>query len=131
MQVEWYGQSAFALRAPRATVFVDLFGDMSGLAACGMRFEYEQAAAIGRVDLALLPVGGGPTMDGRLAAAIARRIEATRVVPMHYRTHRTDFLGPADVLLDELGEVRGTGASSFDAALPDGAGPVAVVLDAP
>src|SRR5436309_6343341 len=40
MQVEWFGQSAFRLVAPEATVFVDPFGDMSGLAARGMRFDY-------------------------------------------------------------------------------------------
>ena len=42
MQVEWYGQSAFALtrREPRR-VFIDPFGDMSRpLAARGIAFEY-------------------------------------------------------------------------------------------
>ena len=33
MQVEWYGQSAFRLAAGRTTVFIDPFGDVSGLAA--------------------------------------------------------------------------------------------------
>ena len=40
MQVEWYGQSAFRLAAGDATVFIDPFGDTSGLAARGIRFEY-------------------------------------------------------------------------------------------
>ena len=30
MHVEWYGQSAFTLTGPEATVFIDPFGDMSG-----------------------------------------------------------------------------------------------------
>ena len=41
MQVEWYGQSAFALSTSEETVAIDPFGDMSGLAkARGMRFDY-------------------------------------------------------------------------------------------
>jgi L-ascorbate metabolism protein UlaG (beta-lactamase superfamily) len=40
MRIEWYGQSAFALTTPDATVFIDPFGDMSAAAARGMRFEY-------------------------------------------------------------------------------------------
>ncbi len=40
MQVEWYGQSAFRLAGGSQTVFIDPFGDLSGLAARGMQFEY-------------------------------------------------------------------------------------------
>ena len=40
MQVEWYGQSAFRLSGPDATVAIDPFGDMSALAARGVRFDY-------------------------------------------------------------------------------------------
>jgi L-ascorbate metabolism protein UlaG (beta-lactamase superfamily) len=222
MQVEWYGQSAFALRAPEATVFVDPFGDMSALAGRGMRFDYppiedvaadlvlvthehsdhnataviggdppilrstagrlqspigevlaiasehdaaagtkrgpntifvfelgglrvahfgdfgqadlrdEQVEAIGRVDLAFLPVGGGPTMGGVLAADIAHRIGARWAIPMHYRTPRIDFLAPGTEFLAELGAVHRVGAGTCDtAALPDGNAPLAVLLDPP
>jgi L-ascorbate metabolism protein UlaG (beta-lactamase superfamily) len=222
MQVEWYGQSAFSLRAPEARVFVDPFGDMTGLAARGMRFDDppirgveadvllvthehsdhnavgtigggprilrstagrlqspigevlavasehdpvagtkrgpntifvfglaglriahfgdfgqadlrdEQVAAIGRVDLAFLPVGGGPTMGGVLAADIAHRIGARWVIPMHYRTPRIDFLGPPDEFLAEIASVHRVGAPACETrALPAGDGPLAVVLDAP
>lgn len=222
MHVEWYGQSAFALTAPEATVFIDPFADMSALAARGMRFDYppienvsadlllvthehvdhngvesvagdpavlrstagllaspigdivavasehddaagtkrgpntifvfdlgdlrvahfgdfgqadlrdEQAEAIGTVDLAFLPVGGGPTMGGELAAAIGRRIGARWLVPMHYRTHRTDFLDTADAFLGQFSDVHRPGASTFDTdALPAGGVPLAVVPDAP
>jgi L-ascorbate metabolism protein UlaG (beta-lactamase superfamily) len=39
MQVRWFGQSAFLIRADRR-VFVDPFGAMEGLASRGMRFDY-------------------------------------------------------------------------------------------
>jgi L-ascorbate metabolism protein UlaG (beta-lactamase superfamily) len=222
MHVEWYGQSAFRLAAPDATVFIDPFGDMSPLTGRGLRFDYppiehveadlllvthehldhngveailgdppvlrstagrldspigdvvavasehddaagtkrgpntifvfslgglrvahfgdfgqaalrdEQAAAIGTVDLAFLPVGGGPTIGGELAAAIAAQIGARWVVPMHYRTHRTDFLEPADGFLGRIRDVHRPQAATFDTdALPVAGGPVAVVPDAP
>jgi L-ascorbate metabolism protein UlaG (beta-lactamase superfamily) len=221
MQVEWYGQSAFALRATAATVFVDPFGDMSALAARGMRFDYppiegveadlllvthehadhnataviggeppvlrstagrlqspvgevlavasehddvagttrgpntifvfeldglrvahfgdfgqadlrdEQAAAIGHVDLAFLPVGGGPTMGGVLAADIAHRIGARWAIPMHYRTRRIDFLEPADEFVARVATHRVAACACDTAALPDGDGVLAVLLDAP
>ena len=222
MQVEWYGQSAFALSAPEAAVFIDPFGDMAAAAARGLRFDYppiagvaadlllvthehadhnnvdaiggdpailrstagrlqspigevlavasehdtaagtergpntifvfelgdlrvahfgdfgqaglrdEQAAAIGTVDLAFLPAGGGPTIDGARAAEIAGRIGARWVVPMHYRTPRVSFLEPVDGFLAHMSEAHHAGATSFDTdALPQAGAPVAVVLDAP
>jgi L-ascorbate metabolism protein UlaG (beta-lactamase superfamily) len=222
MHIEWYGQSAFALKAPDATVFIDPFGDMSAAAARGLRWEYppiegvpadvllvthehsdhnatdaiageppvlrstagrldspigevlavasehdaaagtergpntifvfdlgglrvahfgdfgqaalrdEQAAAIGTVDLAFLPVGGGPTMDGEQAAAIAERIGARWVVPMHYRTQRIDFLSGADDFLARVPEVHRPAATAFDTDdLPAAGALLAVLPDAP
>jgi len=91
-----------------------------------------QAAAIGIVDLAFLPVGGGPTIDGEQAAVIARRIGARWVVPMHYRTHRTDFLAPVDGFLDHVAGVHRVGASAFDTdGLPAAGPPLAIVPDTP
>lgn len=53
MQVEWYGQSAFSLNAPEATVFIDPFADMSSLAGRGLTFEYPPIEA-DDVDLLLI-----------------------------------------------------------------------------
>jgi L-ascorbate metabolism protein UlaG (beta-lactamase superfamily) len=80
MRVEWFGQSAFALSAPEATVFIDPFDEMS------------RPAAIGAVDLVFLPVGGGLTIGAEGAAAIVAELGPRWAVPMHYRTHRTSFL---------------------------------------
>jgi L-ascorbate metabolism protein UlaG (beta-lactamase superfamily) len=41
MQIEWYGQSAFALRGEEATVAIDPFGDMAPLLrGRGLQWEY-------------------------------------------------------------------------------------------
>jgi L-ascorbate metabolism protein UlaG (beta-lactamase superfamily) len=202
MRVEWFGQSTFRLTAGDVTVVIDPFGDVSSLAARGMRFDYpplsgvtadlllvthehldhnaveavggspclirssagtfadtpvgtvvgvasehdtvagsqrganvmyafsldgvrvahlgdlgqsilrgEQAAALGKVDLLFVPVGDGPTIGASLAAEIAGTLGARWVVPMHYRTHRTNFLETADAFLERFASVSRPGAS--------------------
>lgn len=63
----------------------------------------EQRAAIGDLDVLIVPVGGGPTIDGRQAGAIVRELRPRLVVPMHYRTDKLNFLDPPDAFLDALG----------------------------
>src|SRR4051812_15888448 len=53
MQVEWYGQSAFRLAAASGTVLVDPFGDVSGLADRGIKFEYPPISGV-QADLVLV-----------------------------------------------------------------------------
>src|SRR5262245_38551327 len=186
MHVEWYGQSSFRLQDGDTTVFIDPFGDMSGLASRGLEFNYppiegveadlllvthehrdhnvveviggdpailrstagthdspigtvtgiasehdpsagtqrgpntifvftlggvkvahfgdfgqsvrrpEQAEGLGDVDLLIVPIGGGPTIGAELAHAIAQQTNARWVLPMHYRTHRINFLDTED-----------------------------------
>jgi L-ascorbate metabolism protein UlaG (beta-lactamase superfamily) len=222
MQVKWYGQSAFRLSSEETTVFIDPFGDISGLESRGLQFDYpaitgveadlvlvthehadhngveaisgspavlrstagrlespigevlavasehdesagiergpntifafsldgvrvahfgdfgqrelrpEQAEALGSVDLLLVPVGGGPTIGADQAVAIAERLGARWVVPMHYRTARVNFLDPPEAFLERMPEVQWLDTSDFDTAdLPEGARPLAVVPAAP
>src|SRR6185437_600317 len=53
MHVEWFGQSAFALTAPEAKVFIDPFADLSPMTSRGMKFDYPAISAEG-VDLLLV-----------------------------------------------------------------------------
>ena len=92
----------------------------------------EQAAAIGTVELLFLPVGGGPTIGASAAAEIAERIQPRWVVPMHYRTHRTDFLEGEEEFVGLMPRVERLDAAGFDTAdLPADGGPIAVVPAAP
>jgi L-ascorbate metabolism protein UlaG (beta-lactamase superfamily) len=216
MHVEWYGQSAFRLKAGDQTVFIDPFGDVSGLAARGIRFEYppirdvsadlllvthdhldhnatevvggdprilrtpgthedvigiasehdpeagtkrgpntifaftldgvrvahlgdfgqtalrdEQAAALGSVDLLFVPIGDGPTIGAELAAEIAGRVQARWIVPMHYRTERTDFLEPADDFLARFAHVARLESPRFELDELPAERPLVVVPAAP
>jgi L-ascorbate metabolism protein UlaG (beta-lactamase superfamily) len=221
MHVEWYGQSAFRLKGRDKTVFIDPFGDMSGIAARGITWEYpaidgveadlllvthehgdhnaveviggdpailrstagthespvgtvtgvasehddvagtqrgpntiflfdldgvrvahfgdlgqtalreEQLAAIGSADLVFVPVGGGPTIGGTLAAQIASRLGAKWVVPMHYKTERISFLEPVDEFEQAFANVAKLESAAFETdELPDER-PLAVIPAAP
>jgi L-ascorbate metabolism protein UlaG (beta-lactamase superfamily) len=222
MQVEWYGQSTFRLSAEGKSIVIDPFGDLSGLAARGMQFDYpplqnvtaelvlvthehadhngvesvggdplvlrstagrlespfgevlavasehdtaagtergpntifvfdfdgvrvshfgdfgqaglreEQATAIGKVDLLFLPVGGGPTIGAEQAPAIAERLGARWVVPMHYRTPRIGFLDTAEDFLARMPHVEHTNSPIFETSqLPVHDGPLTVVPAVP
>lgn len=92
----------------------------------------EQAEAIGSVDLLIVPVGGGPTIDGSKATEIADRLGARWVVPMHYRTARVDFLEPVDGFVERMQEPRRLDGPAFDSdELPADAERLAVVPAAP
>ena len=219
MQLEWYGQSAFALRAGGRTVALDPFGDVSVLHGRGIRWEYppiagltadlllithehvdhngagavggdpvviratagthrsplgevvgiasehdavagtlrganvmfaftfdgvrvahlgdlgqpalrpEQEALLSDVELLMVPVGGGATIDAGQAAAIVERVAPRWIVPMHYRTERIGFLEPADGFLERYAHVVRAGSPRVE--LPDGDGPIVVVPASP
>ena len=92
----------------------------------------EQRAAIGGVALVFLPVGGGPTIGGEAAAAMARQLGPRWVVPMHYRTERIGFLETADEFLAAMGETVRLQDTAFEtSSLPQEGGPTAIVPAAP
>jgi L-ascorbate metabolism protein UlaG (beta-lactamase superfamily) len=92
----------------------------------------EQAAAIGRVDLVFLPVGGGPTIDAAGAAAIVAELGPRWVVPMHYRTPRIGFLETEAAFVERMPHAHRVDATAFDTAeLPAADGPLVVVPAAP
>lgn len=91
----------------------------------------EQAAAVGEVDLLLLPVGGGPTIGADGALAIVEALGPRWVVPMHYRTPRIGFLETAGAFLERMPAVHRLEGPAFETAVLPDAGPVAVVPAAP
>lgn len=52
----------------------------------GEDLSNEQIAALGKLDILILPVGGFYTIDGDAAAALVRRVNAHTVIPCHYKT---------------------------------------------
>jgi L-ascorbate metabolism protein UlaG (beta-lactamase superfamily) len=91
----------------------------------------EQAAAIGALDLLLVPIGGGPTLDAEQAAQVVERLRPRWIVPMHYRTHRVDWLEPPDAFLERMAHVVRLPTPEFDTAELPGDTPLTVVPAAP
>jgi L-ascorbate metabolism protein UlaG (beta-lactamase superfamily) len=61
--------------------------------------------ALGPIDIALIPVGGGSGLSSSQAAEVISLLEPSIVVPMHYRTEalRGLELDPVDRFLREMG----------------------------
>ena len=91
----------------------------------------EQAAALGALDLLLVPIGGGPTLDAEQAAQIVERQGPRWIVPMHYRTHRVDWLEPPDDFLERMANVLRLPSPEFDTAELPGDTPLTIVPAVP
>jgi L-ascorbate metabolism protein UlaG (beta-lactamase superfamily) len=64
----------------------------------------EQVEAMGGIDILLVPVGGGNTLDATAAAETVSLLEPKLVIPMHYATPATTRkLDPLDRFLKEIG----------------------------
>jgi L-ascorbate metabolism protein UlaG (beta-lactamase superfamily) len=116
---------AFALDGLRFAHFGD-FGQSA--------LRPEQRAALGEVDVLMLPVGGGPTIGADPAAALVRELAPRLVIPMHYRTEAIDFTEPPDAFLAAVeGDVRHLGASDaeVDELLGTNGRPVVAMLAPP
>ena len=113
------------------TLFVFSFGGMrvahlGDLGQAALRDA--QLAALGKVDLLIVPVGAGPTIGAREAMEIVEAVEADLVVPAHYRTERISFLEPVDAFAGRFATVHRADAPAVDIdALPGGEGPVLVL----
>jgi L-ascorbate metabolism protein UlaG (beta-lactamase superfamily) len=67
----------------------------------------DQKAALERIDVLFVPVGGRTTVDAAGAAALVKEIQPKVVIPMHYGTPRTRFfefdpLGPFQALFEKV-----------------------------
>jgi L-ascorbate metabolism protein UlaG (beta-lactamase superfamily) len=129
-----HDEAAGTERGPN-TIFVF---ELDGVRVCHMGdfgqsgLREEQAAAIGEVDLMILPVGGGPTIGAEGAKAIVERLAPRWVVPMHYRTSRIGFLETEEAFLELMTRVERLPGPVFDTVeLPVEDVPVVVVPAAP
>ncbi len=70
--------------------------EIDGLNVChagdlGHLLTDEQTAAIGEVDIILIPVGGFFTIDAKTADRVCDQLKAKVIIPMHYKTDKLDF----------------------------------------
>jgi len=77
----------------RNTVFV-FEADRLRVCHCGDLghvLTLQQAAAVGKVDVLLVPVGGTFTVDAAAAHKIVEQLAARVTIPMHYKTDKLGF----------------------------------------
>jgi L-ascorbate metabolism protein UlaG (beta-lactamase superfamily) len=57
----------------------------------GHTLSGEEVEAIGSVDLLLLPVGGGYTIDSKAASEVALQLNPSIIIPMHFKTEKCEL----------------------------------------
>ena len=90
----------------RNTVFLIEVDDVRvcHLGDLGHRLDDASLEVIGSVDVLLVPVGGGNSLDASRAAEVVRQIEPRMVVPMHYAVPAVKKeLDGVDRFLKEMG----------------------------
>ncbi len=66
----------------------------------GHSLSAEQQAAVGEVDVLLIPVGGYFTIDAGDATQVVNLLQPSVAIPMHYKTAQVDFpIAPVDGFL--------------------------------
>ncbi|MFC2122481.1 MBL fold metallo-hydrolase, partial [Bacteroidota bacterium] len=51
----------------------------------------EQAAALGKIDILIIPVGGYYTIDAEVATRVVDKLAPKLVIPMHFKNDKCDF----------------------------------------
>ena len=101
-----YHDTAGGVEHGRNTVYVIELDEVRvcHLGDLGHGLDDGMLGAIGNVDLLLVPVGGGRTLDGARAAEVVRQVEPRMVVPMHYALPAIKKeLAPVERFLQEMG----------------------------
>ena len=101
-----YHDAAGGAEHGRNTVYVIELDEVRvcHLGDLGHALDDRALETIGNVDVLLVPVGGGCTLDGATAATVCRQVEPRYVVPMHFGhpALRTE-LAPVERFLKEMG----------------------------
>ena len=116
MEVEWYGQSAFRLSADGTTVFIDPFGDVSGLESRGIKFEYPAISGV-EADLLLVThehmdhngveaIGGDPALLRSTAGKLESPIGEVVAVASEHDSAAGTERGPNTIFVFSFDGVR-------------------------
>ncbi|GFZ33019.1 MBL fold metallo-hydrolase [Clostridium zeae] len=68
----------------------------------GHILDTKQVEEIGNVDVLLIPVGGGYTIDSIGAVEVVKQLKPTVIIPMHYRTKALGPMGLAFAKVDKF-----------------------------
>jgi L-ascorbate metabolism protein UlaG (beta-lactamase superfamily) len=70
--------------------------EVDGIRVChlgdlGHLLDDKQAAALGKIDVLFIPVGGYYTIDAGMATKVVDKLGPRLVIPMHFKTAKCDF----------------------------------------
>ena len=105
----WHDEKKGRQRGANTIHVVEAEGKrIAHLGDLGHELKPEQLAALGRIDVLMLPVGGFFTIDAKQAQRVAEAIGAPVVIPMHYRGKGFgyDKIGPVEDFLALRGDVK-------------------------
>ncbi len=116
MRVQWYGQSAFHLSTPEASVAIDPFGDLSGLTSRGMQFDYPPIAGV-EAQLVLVThehadhngveaIGGNPAILRSTAGRLESPIGEVTAIASEHDEQAGIARGPNTIFVFELDGLR-------------------------
>jgi L-ascorbate metabolism protein UlaG (beta-lactamase superfamily) len=116
MRIQWYGQAAFRLEGPEATVFIDPFGDMSMMTSRGMHWEYPAIEGV-NADLLLVThehgdhnavevIEGDPAVLRSTAGRLDSPIGEVLAVASEHDTAAGTERGPNTIFVFELDGIR-------------------------
>lgn len=79
----------------------------------GHMLDEKQLEEIGKVDVLLIPVGGGYTIDGIDAVEVVKQLKPTVIIPMHYRTKALGPAGLAFAKVDKFVDASGINSMNY------------------
>ena len=105
----WHDEKKGRLRGANTIHVVEAEGKrIAHLGDLGHELKPEQLAALGRIDVLMITVGGFFTIDAKQAARTAEAIGAPVVIPMHYRGKDFGYekIGPVEDFLALRSDVK-------------------------
>ncbi len=103
-------------------VYLFDFGGLTVLHLGDLNYVPSQSEVdqLGAVDVALVPVGGGSSLDSAKAAEVISLLEPSIVVPMHFKTAEVNLkLAPVSKFLKEMGVTNPQEAESLKVSRAD------------
>lgn len=78
----------------------------------GHTLSDKDIAALGRIDILFIPIGGHFTIDAAQATAVVEKVKPKIVIPMHYKTEALDFpIAGVDEFLKDKNNIKRISAS--------------------
>jgi L-ascorbate metabolism protein UlaG (beta-lactamase superfamily) len=118
-------------RGPNVIFIIEMDGmRVAHMGDLGHLLSADELAAIGKVDVMLIPVGGFYTIGPKEALDVMKSVSPAVTIPMHYKTDSLAFpIKPVEDFLSLAGEHEKPGATGIEVKKEDLAGKRIVVLE--